>query len=331
MYEDQIRQLVRSRMHVKDSTDYPEVSLGDYVENDNLESDNVGKGEQIAIVYATGGISSGKSKYSPNPLFGGQMVGSESFIEAMRTARESKSVKAVVLRIDSPGGDADASEAMWREVDLTRRTKPVIVSMAGLAASGGYFIAAAGDTIVAEPTTITGSIGVFSLHFSMEKFFRDKIGINTQLFETNPNADFFVRTSDAERAILARHIDTVYQHFMKVVADGRKLSIDSVNSIAQGRVWTGSQAKQVGLVDLLGGLDTAVSIAARRVGLKRGGFEIRVLPREKSWVEELSSLFQDRVANLFSRRSAVDEFRSTIEALRSRSGVQARMVEIKID
>jgi protease-4 len=259
------------------------------------------------------------------------MIGSDTFVEAMRTARESKSIKSIVLRIDSPGGDAAASEAMWREIRLASQSKPVIVSMAGVAASGGYFIAAAGDTIVADPTTITGSIGVFYLHLSMKKFLQEKIGINTQTIETNPHADMYSAMTDGERQIIARQIDTVYRHFLGVVARGRKLSIDSVDRIAQGRVWTGEQAKQIGLVDVLGGLDTAIAIAARRVGLKEGSYSIRILPREKSFLESLSDMFASQAISLFRSRSPLDEYHDLIEAMESRNGLQARMIDVRIN
>jgi protease-4 len=288
---------------------------------------------QIAIVYATGTIQKGKSRVDPNPLFGGNAVGDETFAEAMKTAREDDNVKAVVLRIDSPGGDAAASEAMWHEVELTKAKKPVIVSMASLAASGGYFIAAGADTIVAEPNTITGSIGVFGLWFTMEKLFEDKLGINTQVFKTNPNADMMSAaraTTDAERSIVSHQIDTIYSKFLHVVSAGRKLSVDSVHAIAQGRVWTGAEAKSNGLVDVLGGLDDAIAIAARHAGLRKDMYRLRILPRQKELYEVIQEMLGSQARSLFASRTQLDDYKEVLESLQNRGGIQMRMFDVSM-
>jgi protease-4 len=332
MYDDQVSSLIKHRVKKDSVSSMPAMDIDDYAKSGDDGDDEASSGDEIAVVYAVGGIGAGESRYSPNPLFGGEMLGSETFAKAMKTAREDDDVKAVVIRIDSPGGDAAASEAMWREVVLTREKKPVIVSMAGVAASGGYFLAAGADTIVAEPSTLTGSIGVFKLWFNTQKLFSDKIGINTQIIRTNPHADIFSSARDAsplELAIAERGVDSVYHKFLDVVAKGRRLSVDSVNSIAQGRVWTGEEGKQIGLVDELGGLDRALEIAATRVGLKKGSYDLRILPRPKSVIESLAEKFGG-MSTLMAARTPLDDYESIMKSLQERSGVQARIGDFRI-
>jgi protease-4 len=331
LYDDQVNDLIRARTNKKEGTKRPTVAFDDYASSGD-ESDASDRG-QIAVVYADGAIASGESGYSPNPLFGGQVIGSETFIKAIREARDARSVKAIVLRINSPGGDAAASEAMWREVTLARQKKPVIVSMGSLAASGGYFIAAAADTIVAEPTTLTGSIGVFGLWFNLQKFYRNTLGVNIQVIKTNPNADMLASAeppTELEKAIMTKQIDTVYSHFLSVVSQGRRITTDSVNAIAQGRVWTGRQALANGLVDILGGLDKAIEIAAARGGLKKGEYSIRTLPNDQGLFAVFKRVFRSHAQDIFSPTPSIEAFHQTLEALQKRRGIQARMVDISI-
>lgn len=332
LYDDQVDDLIIARANRKAGTKHPTVDFNDYTKSADVEGDE-NSGSEIALVYADGGIAAGESGYNPQPLFGGQQLGSQTFIEAIREARDAKNVKAIVLRINSPGGDAAASEAMWREVKLAEQKKPVIVSMGSLAASGGYFVAAAADTIIAEPTTLTGSIGAFGLWFNLQKFYRNTIGINLQVIKTNPNADMLSSAeppSELERAIMTKQIDTVYQHFLKIVAEGRHMSVESVDKIAQGRVWTGREALNNGLVDMLGGLDKAIQVAAARVGLKAGGYEVRTLPHEKGFLQVVSRIIKTQAPALFASSTPLDTYRETIEALNSRKGIQTRMVDITI-
>lgn len=328
MFHDQVLDLLRARTKTEKDDDPPMIELEDY-------RAPVGKGKdgEIAVVYAVGGIGPGKSRYNPSPLFGGQMVGSSTFREAMKTAREDDDVKAVVVRINSPGGDASASEEMWREIMLTREIKPVIASMAGVAASGGYYIAAAADTILAEPTTITGSIGVFGMWFNMEKLMEEKIGINTQVITSSPYADMYSAVRPAtsqERAIAEEQVDSTYRTFLTIVSQGRGLSMDSVMAIAQGRVWMGQQAHALGLVDILGGFEKAVEIAADRAGLKEGGYTLRVLPQRKDFVETLMETFTSRASALFETRTVMDDYRVLLDALDYRSGIQARIPDMTL-
>lgn len=248
-----------------------------------------GEGE-IAIVYAVGGIVDGESGQSANPLMGGTVVGDQTFREAIREARESDRVGAVVVRVNSPGGSASASEAMRREIALTRDVKPVIVSMGDYAASGGYWIATGADSIVADPLTITGSIGVFNLMFDAGGLFENKVGITFDQLETSPYADLVsaIKPLDAgDRAILQQSVDYTYGLFLQHVSDATGLDTARVHEIAQGRVWTGVQAQQLGLVHELGGLRRALEIAAEKAGIAGDTYRVRVLPRPKTTLERL--------------------------------------------
>ncbi|MBS1912585.1 MAG: signal peptide peptidase SppA [Bacteroidetes bacterium] len=325
LYKDQIDSMLER--HVGDHIHQKTVDVADYLPESSGDEDEEGR---VAIVYLVGQIVRGDGGRNANPLFGGDSYGDKTFAEAMESARKDASVKAVVIRIDSPGGDAGASDAMWREVMLTRKLKPVIVSMGGVAASGGYYVAAAADTIVADPTTITGSIGVFGLWFTMQKLFEEKLGVHMETIKTGPNADMFSASrppTDLERSILARHIDTTYQRFLNVVAQGRKMSVADVDQIAQGRVWTGEQARERHLVDVLGGLDSAVSIAAHRVGLKEGTYSVRILPRQRTFFEKLAEQFGSMQAAMV-HRTAIDDYLDILGAMRARAGVQMRMEDI---
>jgi protease-4 len=332
MYGNELEEMLRRLSGQKTKRRLDAIDIDDYIRQE-LKSDYVGDG-QVAIVYAVGTIVAGEGGgSSPNPLGEGESIGSETFIEAMRTARESEMVKSVVLRIDSPGGDAAASEAMWHEVVLTARKKPVVVSMGGYAASGGYYIAAGADTIVAEPSTLTGSIGVFALRFNTAQLMREKLGINMQSITSSPHADMmssFRSPDELERRVLAGRTDSIYAEFTRVVAEGRGLTPDSVESLAQGRVWTGREAKANGLVDILGGIEDAIRIAAERGGLKKGSYSLRILPRQQSFAEKIAEIFSQASAALGgSLESRLYE--NIITRLEQTSGVQALMPPMRID
>ena len=253
----------------------------------------------VAVVHATGTIVDGESGTSFNPLFGGETVGDRTFVAAMDDARTDDKVKAVVLRINSPGGSVTASEAMRRAVERTAAEKPVVVSMGDYAASGGYWIATPARALFAEPTTLTGSIGVFALWFNTRGLFEDKIGITLDTVRTSPFADLMSGTASpnaAEQALLQRHIDTTYARFLGLVAESRKMTTARVDSLAQGRVWAGADAQRLGLVDSLGGLRAAVRYAAHQADLEDGGYGTRTLPRPKSWTEQMSERMNARMA-----------------------------------
>ena len=242
---------------------------------------------KLALVYAVGDIVSGESQTSP---FGGGLAGSDTIIRGLRQAREDASVRAVVLRVDSPGGSGTASDAIWREVGLTRRTKPVVVSMGDYAASGGYYIAMGADAIVAQPGTITGSIGVFSGKFSLRGLYA-KLGVSQETVRRGRNATLFSGSEPwtaEERAKVRGMNEAFYRTFITKAAEGRKKTPDEIDAVAQGRVWTGQDALGVGLVDAMGGLDAAVGAARERARIaKAQDVQLVVMPQRRGLLETL--------------------------------------------
>tara|TARA_B100001250_G_scaffold76099_1_gene62339 strand:+ start:7216 stop:8871 length:1656 start_codon:yes stop_codon:yes gene_type:complete len=235
---------------------------------------------KIAIIYATGTISSGKGNASK--------IGSETTAKAIKDAREDGNVKAIVFRINSGGGSALASDVILREAILTKQAKkPIVVSMGDYAASGGYYIACAADSIVANPTTLTGSIGVFGIIPNLQKFYKNKLGITIDTVNTNPSADMGSNRplTDFERKKIQKGVENVYNTFITHVAKGRNMSKTAVNEIGQGRVWTGYDAKSIGLIDAFGGIEKAIEIAAALSKTK--DYRIISLPKKKDPFEEL--------------------------------------------
>ena len=278
LYRDQVLEIIQKKTASESIQKINFVSLDSY----RNAKDNKEKGiEKIAVVYAEGDIVDGQGK--------DDQVGSVEFSKAIRKARLDDKVKAVVLRINSPGGSALASETIWREIVLLRKIKPVIVSMGNLAASGGYYIACEADTIVAQPNTITGSIGVFGLFFNTKGLI-NKMGISVDTVKTTPYADILSQTravTPAESLIVQREIERIYDDFITRVAQGRKMSKAEVDSIAQGRVWSGADAKRLKLVDVFGGLETAISIAAKKAKLTK--YRIQELPFKEDPFEKIIS------------------------------------------
>jgi protease-4 len=216
------------------------------------------------------------------------VIGSDTFAEELRKARTNDRVKAIVLRINSPGGSALASDVMWREIMLTTKVKPVIASMSDYAASGGYYLAMGCDTIVAQPTTITGSIGVFSVLFDMSSFLDKKIGITFDEVKTGEVGELVTITrplTEVEKVIWQKKTEEIYNSFTKKAAEGRHLPVEELRKVASGRVWTGAQAKERGLVDVLGNFDDAIDIAAQKAGVG-DDYKIRYYPKQKTFIEE---------------------------------------------
>jgi protease-4 len=246
-------------------------------------------GKTIALLFGVGGVTRGKSNY--DPVQGSQNMGSDTVAGAIRAATEDKNVKAILFRVDSPGGSYVASDTIWREVVRARQAgKPVIVSMGNLAGSGGYFVAMAADKIVAEPGTITASIGVLGGKMLTSGLW-DKVGLSWDEIHQGENATMFTGTHDytpAEWSRFQAWLDRVYVDFTSKVADGRKLPKEKVLEIAKGRIWSGQDAKNLGLVDELGGYQTALRLAKKAVGVSDGEeVKIVVFPQPKSFIESL--------------------------------------------
>ncbi len=252
-----------------------------------LNSLGLNRGPRIALIYAVGTITSGASSESPS----GQVVGSDTIVEYLRKARADNSIRAIVLRIDSPGGSAVASDIIWREIMLTRDQKPVIASMSDVAASGGYYIAMPAHAIVAQPATLTGSIGVVMIRFVIDGTL-DKLGLNLETVKSGKYADLFspVRpfTPD-ERKKVGELMQATYDSFVEKAAAGRNTTPERIDAIAQGRVWTGKQAKELGLVDELGGLDKALALAKERAKISASSeVELVVFPPKKTLFDVVS-------------------------------------------
>lgn len=319
VYKDEILEILKEKTEAKAVDKITSVSIADYTNAKEKNKKDFTK-DKIAVIYAVGEIDGGEGD--------DEKIGSERISKAIREARLDEKVKAIVLRVNSPGGSALASEVMWREVVLAKQAKPVIVSMGNVAASGGYYISCAADTIVAEPTTITGSIGVFGVLFNAQGFMNNKIGITFDTVKTNMHADIGSINrplSASERDIIQKSVEHVYDVFITRVAEGRNLTKEQVDEIGQGRVWSGVDAKRIGLVDVLGGLETAIEIAAQKAGLEN--YKLLTLPKQKDPLEELfskgTSGVEEAMVKHFLGENA--KYYMTLDRLKRYSGIQARM------
>ena len=276
--------------------------------------------DRIAVIYATGQIDMGKGD--------AETIGSDGLSEAIRKARLDKNVKAVVLRINSPGGSALASEVILREVILTKKEKPVIASMGDVAASGGYYIACAADTIIASPTTITGSIGVFGLMFNGKKLMNEKLGLTVDVVKTNAHSDIgtqFRAMTNEERNVIQHEVEQVYDVFITHVSEGRKISKNQVDSVGQGRVWSGENALGIKLIDTFGGLNDAIKVAARMAKLT--DYRIKSLPEQKEPFEQImEQLTGDASVSLIQNELGVNyKYYKALQNVLRMKGVQARL------
>lgn len=256
-YEDVYHNDIKKALKSNQEEEYTSISIDDYAEKVATSQINFEAKDKIAIIYAQGEIMSGEGDVT--------VIGEGAMRRSLKEAREDENVKSIVLRIDSPGGDALTSELIWREIELTKKVKPVVVSMGNYAASGGYYIACNAHKIYAEATTITGSIGVFGMlpNFTTAA---NKIGISTETVKTHTNAagfSPFTTLDSSTRAFAQEGVERIYFTFVNRVASGRKLTTQQVDAIGQGRVWTGQDAKKIGLVDAIGGLDDAIKEAAK--------------------------------------------------------------------
>ncbi|WP_341539275.1 signal peptide peptidase SppA [Hymenobacter gummosus] len=282
-YYDEVLDYLRTQLQLGKDKKPSIVSLSTYEKAD--KDDKEVSGNKIAVIYAEGDIVGGKG--------GEENIGGTKFAEAIRKARMDDKVKAIVLRINSPGGSALASDVMYREVMLAKKVKPVIASMSDVAASGGYYIAMGCDTIVAHPNTITGSIGVFGVLPNLGPLLSDKLGITVDRVTTGKFSDIPTvtrRLTPFEQQSLQREVERTYADFTAKAAAGRRMPVERLRRLASGRVWSGTEAKQRGLVDVLGDFDDALAIAARRAGLEDGDYRIQALPRRKSAIESFLSM-----------------------------------------
>ncbi|SDK43581.1 protease-4 [Catalinimonas alkaloidigena] len=323
-YFDEVLTDLRQRLSVEEDDDIPFVTLTKYKKarlDQDKEEVNTSR-DRIAVIFASGEIQGGEGSES--------VIGSERIARALRDARLDDKVKAVVLRINSPGGSALASDVMWREVKLTSDVKPIIASMSSVAASGGYYMAMACDTIVAQPTTITGSIGVIGIIPNAQKLLNDKLGITTDLVETSEHADLINVTrplTEFERSVLQRQVNATYNEFTQKAATGRNLPLDSLQAMAGGRVWSGAEAEARGLVDVLGGLDSAIAIAANAAGLEQDKYRVRFLPEQKNFLEELMNTSEEEFHARILRYQLGEYYPliQSVQQLKHWQGIQTRL------
>jgi protease-4 len=278
---------------------------------------------EIAVVVADGTIMPGEGNQND------QVIGAETFVKQIRKVRKDDDVKAIVMRVNSPGGEFKASDMIWREIHLAAQEKPMIASMSDYAASGGYYLSMACDTIVAQPHTITGSIGIFGIMFDLSDFFEEKLGITFDEVRTGEYGDSYTVTrplTEAEKNIIQRNLNEHYETFINKAAEGRDVTSAQIQQVASGRVWTGSQALDRNLVDVLGGFNDAVRIAAQKAGIEED-YKIRFYPEPKHFLEELLESF-GQTAKARSLKNDLGEMYTWYQQARkikNYQGAQARM------
>ena len=310
-YEDEYHDLIRKKLKVKDDEEYNSISISDYADLADSPSTNFTADNTIAVIYAQGEIQGGEGSVN--------IIGEGSINRSLKEAREDDDVKAIVLRVDSPGGSALTSELIWREIELTKKVKPVVVSMGNLAASGGYYISCNADYIFAEPSTITGSIGVFGMLPNMTELSKN-IGINAEQVKTHKNSNgysVFEPIDENFKAVVLESIEDVYGTFLQRVADGRKMTTEQVDAIAQGRVWTGTDALKNGLVDKIGGLNDAIKHAATLAKVK--DFRTENYP-------EYETNFEDLLAGM----TGISIFKTKEDLLKEQLGIEGYLLLEKI-
>jgi len=319
-YFDEALAFMKGKMGLKEDDKIYLVGLNKY-KKVAAEADEEYSKNRIAVIYAAGEIVNGEGS-SDN-------IGGTKFADEIRKARKDKNIKAIVLRINSPGGSAMASDVIWREVMLAKKVKPVIASMSDVAASGGYYIAMACDTIVAHPNTITGSIGVFGMFANLEQFLHNKLGITVDRVNTGQHSDMPTLTRDLtalEKQVIQQGVEKIYADFTTKAAQGRSMPVEQLREIASGRVWSGIEAKERGLVDVFGDLDDAVKIAAARAGLK-DEYRLKHLPVKQTFFAELMSGMETRISNHFLQAELGELYPhyENLKKIKQMEGIQARL------
>ena len=298
LYEDELFSILKKETQTPEDEELNLVPFSKYCSSKSrlkkLKFSELSETGNIAVVYAVGDIVSGEGKRT--------QIGSDKIAGAVRDARLDEDIKAIVLRVNSPGGSALASDVIWREVILAKEAKPVIVSMGDLAASGGYYISCAADRIFSQPNTITGSIGVFGMIPNIGPMMEDKLGITFDRAETNSHSVLSLSKalSEKEKTIIQKEVDDIYNDFISKVAKGRDgLKVEDVDEIGQGRVWSGTDALRIGLVDEMGGIEDAIGYAAKKAGIEKSEIKTKTLPEYKSdEFLELIEMFNDQETSI---------------------------------
>ena len=319
-YRDEVEAALRDRLGIEEDKKIDFVSHAKYFKT--IKPIGTTSRNRVAVIYADGDIVTGEGTETS--------IGSDKYAREIKKARMDDKVKAIVIRINSPGGSALASDVIWREVKLAQREKPVIASMSDYAASGGYYIAMACDTIVALPTTITGSIGVFGILPNIAPFLEDKLGVTTDVVNTGKYSDMYTVTralTSFEKDVFQKSVDEIYETFTQKAAEGRGMSISDLKSVASGRVWSGVEAKENGLVDVFGTLDDAVNIAAQAAGIEEGDYKINYYPRKKDVLQQLLSGLEGNVRATLLKQELGQAYPyvQKLKDIQKMSGIQARM------
>ena len=319
-YDDEIKDEIKGKLKLGKYDKINFITINSYFKSGSYKKTS---GEKIALIYAQGNIIDGGGDQG--------QIASADYIKLIRKARLDKTIKAIVFRVNSGGGSALASETIWRELSLAKADKPVVVSFGDVAASGGYYISCGADSIFASPTTITGSIGVFGIIPNMEGFFKNKLGVTFDGVKTAPYADLgaiYRPMNENEKKFVQQSIDEIYLGFKQRVADGRKKSVDDVDSIAQGRVWSGNRAIGIGLIDKFGGLQDAVDCAARMA--KLSDYRLREYPEVQSVFDRIFGGAKDNTlkTEMIRKELGEDQFKIYNELLRIKqmtNSVQTRL------
>ncbi len=286
-YWDEFETVIKKDLSIDADKNISYVGVEKYIKSDATPEDG-DFNNRVAVLVAEGEINSGEGS--------SESIGSDDFVKELKKIRDNDKIKAIVIRINSPGGSALASDVMWREIQLTAKKKPVMASMSDVAASGGYYMAMGCDKIIAQPNTITGSIGIFGLIFNVKDFMNNKLGVTFDAVKTSEHADWPTATRDMtefEKSMIQKSVHEGYEKFTAKAAAGRKMPVEKLRSLAQGRVWSGIEAKANGLVDELGGVDDAIKIAAKAAKLKDGDYRVRYYPEKKKPFEELLAKMMD--------------------------------------
>ena len=320
MYKDEILAELRSRLGIKENAKISMMSIDKYFNAPDKQRKISKTKYKIAVIYAIGEIESGNGN--------DKTIGSERISEAIRCARLDSTVKAVVLRVNSPGGSALASDVIWREVVLTKKVKPIVASMGDVAASGGYYISCAASKIIADPNTITGSIGVFGMVPNLKGLLNNKLGITVDNIKTNNHADFgtvYRPITGKEKEFYQTDVENIYHSFIAHVAEGRGMTVAQVDSIGQGRVWCGIDAKGIGLIDDFGGLDKAIETAAKLA--KISDYKLQSLPLQKDAFTKIIENLSGNSEEILMKKEFGDayDYFQYIQSIKNMKGVQARL------
>jgi protease-4 len=323
-YYDEVLDMIKTKLKLKEDEEVNFISDKKYEKAPDPKSEDKKLAEnKIAVIIASGEIQGGKGNED-------EVIGSDKIAEEIRKAREDKKVKAIVLRINSPGGSALASDVMWREIQLAKKVKPIVASMSDVAASGGYYMAMGCSKIVAHPTTITGSIGVFGLVFNAKGLLNNKLGVTVDGVKTGTFSDIATMTrahNAAEKAIIQKEVNHIYDVFTSKAAEGRGMSQDDLKKVASGRVWSGAEAKEINLIDEFGGLDEAVKLAAKLANLGENDYRLRYLPAKKNFFESLLAQLSEEAETRMAKAYLGEHFELVhrVKHLKKLEGVQARL------